>query len=207
MYSIPYENYDKHHEYLMKFLSYEEMTPEVSRRILTSLANKRILSQDLKIIADWSRSLPMRIIFNKIIHQLNKDNLFVDINKKFEEITRFSINEYMFLVFAVIALCFQRRKEIIEEKGYFLVECQSCGLIYVRNPPSDIERKKFYNKREISKKSNKAVCPFGNVCLRKHFKHKGSIGFPSPSIATNKAFLPHLQIIAINILSPSKYLL
>lgn len=92
-------------------------------KIKENLWKELLPSYEINLIPDLMFDIGrMRIIFNKIIHQLNKDNLFVDINKKFEEITRFSINEYMFLVFAVIALCFQRRKEIIDNPNAIVID-------------------------------------------------------------------------------------
>jgi len=63
-----------------------------------------------------------RLIFKTIFPQLRCSSLFIDIDKKFQDFTGLSLDDYMFLISAIFALYRDRRKDIRSDPNAILIE-------------------------------------------------------------------------------------
>lgn len=63
-----------------------------------------------------------RLIFKTIFPQLRCSPLFIDIDKKFQDFTGLSLDDYMFLISAIIALYRERRKDTKSDPNAIFIE-------------------------------------------------------------------------------------
>ena len=64
----------------------------------------------------------IRLFFKKILPKLYKDKTYIDINNKFQKYSGFSLDDFMFLIFAVLALYRIRREEIIRNPHAIFID-------------------------------------------------------------------------------------
>ena len=67
----------------------------------------------------------IRLFFKKILPKLYEDQTYIDIDKKFQEYSGFSLNDFMFIIFAILALYLIRRDEIISNPQAIFIDAEN----------------------------------------------------------------------------------
>lgn len=67
----------------------------------------------------------IRLIFKKILPKLYEDQTYINIDKKFQEYSGFSLDDFMFIISAILALYLIRRDEIISNPQAILIDVEN----------------------------------------------------------------------------------
>jgi len=67
----------------------------------------------------------IRLFFKKILPKLYEDKTYIDIDKKFQEYSGFCLDDFVFIIFAILALYMTRRDEIISNPQAIFIDVEN----------------------------------------------------------------------------------
>lgn len=67
----------------------------------------------------------IRLFFKKILPKLYEDKTYIDIDKKFQGYSGFSLDDFMFIIFAILVLYMIRRDEIISNPQAIFIDVEN----------------------------------------------------------------------------------